>query len=238
MTTGPPFQSVQPPTQPGPRLQHRLKGLGDPLVVLAVLYLATYAISKVDLLGMSGTAAWANVAHTFVTIGLLIAGGLWFTLIGRNLDHLGVQGRFWWSGWGFLAWLIPIANLVLPYLYTREIWKASDPDADLRDWQRVPVPAWLTVWWIAWVLGGALSVGSVLTTFVLARIFPGDPAFFRQVYLGVSGARVIVLGVALVFFVRLLRALNTMQETKAARLAATAPPPPPSESAAPPTGTF
>src|SRR5436309_745039 len=41
------------------------------------------------------------------------------------------------------AWFIPVANLVIPYLVARELWRATDP----------PAPGiLLAAWWAAWVL--------------------------------------------------------------------------------------
>ena len=51
---------------------------------------------------------------------------------------------------------MPIANIVMPYLTMRELWKGSDSDAESTGWRLVRAPLLLPVWWVSflawWVL--------------------------------------------------------------------------------------
>jgi hypothetical protein len=49
--------------------------------------------------------------------------------------------------WAVLWWIIPFANIVMPFLTTRELWKASDPDAGSIDWIGRRTTALLGLWW-------------------------------------------------------------------------------------------
>lgn len=55
-------------------------------------------------------------------------------------------------GWAFWGWIIPIADLWLPFQIMRDIWRASLPPS-LRT-----RAAWLpAVWWVSWLVEGLLS---------------------------------------------------------------------------------
>jgi hypothetical protein len=55
-------------------------------------------------------------------------------------------------GWAFWGWVIPVADLWVPFQIMRDIWRASLPSS-LRS-----KAAWLpAVWWVSWLLEGLLS---------------------------------------------------------------------------------
>lgn len=55
-------------------------------------------------------------------------------------------------GWTFWGWVIPIADLWIPFQIMRDIWRASLPPSSRSK------AAWLpSVWWISWLLEGLLS---------------------------------------------------------------------------------
>ncbi len=55
-------------------------------------------------------------------------------------------------GWAFWGWVIPIADLWVPFQIMRDVWRASLPPS-LRS-----KAAWLpAVWWVSWLLEGLLS---------------------------------------------------------------------------------
>lgn len=88
----------------------------------------------------------------YVVAGLLILAWTWRA--NANARALGAAGmRFsptWSVGWYF----VPVANLVVPYLAMREIWRAS---ADPPDWRSGTIPWFLPFWWIALLLTGACA---------------------------------------------------------------------------------
>ena len=61
---------------------------------------------------------------------------------------------------GIVSWFIPIANLVLPMLVTREIWSRSeriDPPA------KTSHPAFFA-WWLCWILNWIFMTWTVVQT--------------------------------------------------------------------------
>ena len=56
-------------------------------------------------------------------------------------------------GWFF----IPLANLFMPYMTVRDVWRASGRP---RDWQAEAAPVTILLWWICWVAGGILATVS------------------------------------------------------------------------------
>jgi hypothetical protein len=50
-------------------------------------------------------------------------------------------------GWAVGWWLIPFANIVMPFLTVRELWKASDPETGSIDWVARRTTALVGLWW-------------------------------------------------------------------------------------------
>lgn len=72
----------------------------------------------------------------------------WLYLANNNAWALGAQDLMVTPGWAVGWWFIPFANLVMPYLTVREIWKAS---RNPRDWQAAPSSPILPLWWGLWI---------------------------------------------------------------------------------------
>jgi uncharacterized protein DUF4328 len=94
-----------------------------------------------------------------------IAWLLWQYRAHANLRALGAANLAYSPGWAVGWWLIPFANIVLPYLTVRELWKASHPDAGAIDWKARGGAAIVGVWWTGRLVTQALfQVGAALTT--------------------------------------------------------------------------
>lgn len=82
----------------------------------------------------------------------------WLYLAAANARRIGAQDMMGSPGWTVGWFFVPFANLVMPLLMVRELWKAS---ARPRDWQAEPVPATTGLWWAAWLgsgITGAISL--------------------------------------------------------------------------------
>lgn len=91
--------------------------------------------------------ARVDTAIVLGTLLTMIAFGWWILRAGNNLLALGYEdlsytpaARIWW-------FLVPFANLVIPYFAMRELWNASHGKADLED-----TPPLVAIWWGAWLL--------------------------------------------------------------------------------------
>ena len=102
--------------------------------------------------GIAGGAYFVTFALTAIMFLRLIY------LSNRNARILGANGmRFtpaWAAGWYF----VPIASLWKPYQAAKEIFKASHPEFG-TDWQQAPSPGVLPLWWMLWVISGAVAQG-------------------------------------------------------------------------------
>jgi hypothetical protein len=134
-----------------------------------------------------------NLAFMFWTFTLLmvfptaIAWLLWQYRSHGNLRALGATGLSYTPGWAVGWWFIPFANVVLPYLTVRELWKASDPEASAIDWKTRSGAAIVGFWWagrlvtqVLFQIGAALtgdSLGLSTTTGSSVYFLTGDAIF-------------------------------------------------------------
>jgi hypothetical protein len=72
-----------------------------------------------------------------------------------------------WSA--VVPWLVPVINLVLPFVPMRAMWRASDPDFDPEDPRPPRVTVWFWLWWLSWI------VTSVLFFLAFAPVVSGSP---------------------------------------------------------------
>jgi hypothetical protein len=133
--------------------------------VVRLLRLAFVASEAAFLRGMmngepiSLSAAHASDDRVAVVSGLVIllllataiAWCIWQHRAQRNLHDLGRAGLRFTPGWAAGWWFVPVANLFMPFLSVRELWKASAPLGDGSAWPRTatwPVIGW---WWVSWI---------------------------------------------------------------------------------------
>ena len=90
-----------------------------------------------------GVEAWVAISIGIAAIPWL----LWQFRAHANLRALGVSGLKYSPGWAVGWWFVPFANIVVPFLVMRELWKASDPDASSLDWIGRRATALLGLWW-------------------------------------------------------------------------------------------
>jgi hypothetical protein len=137
-----------------------------------------------------------------------IAWLLWQYRAHANLRALGVANLRFTPGWTVGWWFIPFANIVMPYLTVRELWKASDPNAGAVDWKVRGGAILVALWWtgrlamqVLFQIAPALqrnSAGVATTTASTAVLIAGD----------------MVLIVWAVLAVTLVRGVNARQEAK------------------------
>ena len=98
-----------------------------------------------------------------------IAWLIWQHRAHSNLPALGAVQLRHSPRWAVIWWLLPFANVVLPFTAVRELWKASLPGPSGLEWKLEPTPLLLVAWWAGWLtriallsLGG--SIGGPLLT--------------------------------------------------------------------------
>ncbi|MDK1025947.1 MAG: DUF4328 domain-containing protein [Actinomycetota bacterium] len=103
-------------------------------------------------------ASWSAVAlFLLVFTGVLVI--VWTNTTSRSFDNRGPIGRRWRGGWTIGAWLIPLANLVIPKLMFNEIEKiAQVPYRGVpigEEWRMRQRSQLGDLWWLLWI-GGAI----------------------------------------------------------------------------------
>jgi hypothetical protein len=156
------------------------------------------------------TALWGFALFMFVPTA--IAWLLWQHRAHANLRALGVANLSFSPGWAVGWWFIPFANIVMPYLTVRELWKASNPDAGALEWKARGGAAIVGFWWVGRLSMQALfQIGSVLsredaflatTTSSSAFLLAGD----------------LVVAVWAILAIMLVRGVDVRQEAKYRRI--------------------
>jgi Domain of unknown function (DUF4328) len=125
--------------------------VGEGLDLLAALVAPDSIVEAVG----AGFQIVAFLASLAGLVGSAIAVPMWMHRAFRNLPALGARDLRWSPAWAAGGWFIPLANLVIPYLVTRELWIRAGGE---------PAPVWplLPAWWVAWVGAYILQVGSNL----------------------------------------------------------------------------
>lgn len=98
-----------------------------------------------------------------LTLATFITLALWMTRVHKRLTDAGERMPLA-SGWAWGAWFIPVAQLVLPYIYLRGLNRRA------RSWA-------LTPWWIAWVatiVPGFWAIARIISLSDLS-LFGTDP---------------------------------------------------------------
>jgi hypothetical protein len=104
-------------------------------------------------------AAWAATAVIFL---------VWVYRAHSNLAPLGARELRHSPGWAVGWFFIPILSWFMPFIVTKEIWRASDPDFEGEtDWKQAPLSPLLVGWW-------ALFLGGSLVGIVIQRIDWGE----------------------------------------------------------------
>ncbi len=131
--------------------EHRsLRGLGNAVILLLALELTVLTArldvrwlpvpwQLIDRLDRAGNALTLLTGIVFV---------MWFRRARINAAASGWRQRRA-VGWTFWGWLVPLANLFVPFQLMGDIWRASLPEDSRRE------TAWLPgLWWICFLAGG------------------------------------------------------------------------------------
>lgn len=97
-------------------------------------------------------------ASSLVVLTLVVIWLIWQHRAHSNLVALGLTKGGISPALGVVAWFIPIANLVLPMLLTREIWSRSER---LEPPAKISHPAFFS-WWLGWLALWAFMSWSVV----------------------------------------------------------------------------
>ncbi len=172
--------------------------------------------------GESSSAAFEASGVRAVSIMLLLivlflaSGIVWLVWQHRahsNLRALGTTDLRYTPGWAVGWWFVPLANIVMPYLTMRELWKGSDPDAGAVEWKTTRTTWVLPLWWGTWL---ATQIPAQI-----ASVFAERPEVSNQIATSgwfIAFTALVMLAGAL--GITLVRGIDLRQELKQAQIVA------------------
>jgi hypothetical protein len=130
----------------------------------------------------ASNSGWFSIAGYALTVSLVLY-VIWSWRAANNALALGRTGARQSPGWVIAGWLVPVANLVMPYQTVSDLWRSSGADVERgsgwRSRRRSPRVAW---WWVTyllatggyaacifWVLVGDWSASQAAPWFVASR---------------------------------------------------------------------
>jgi hypothetical protein len=102
-----------------------------------------------------------GVLLSFVGLAAGIVWLVWQHRAQSNLFAMQVPGLRYTPGWSVGWWFVPVANLWMPYLTTRELWRGSGAGPGEGD-------RLLVVWWFLWIATSV--VGAVAGVVMFAAL--------------------------------------------------------------------
>ncbi|GGU78460.1 DUF4328 domain-containing protein [Lentzea flava] len=136
------------------------RGAGTAATVLIWVAAASEAVIAVQLWaaveGDPATFAWWFSLAVHVTAGIAFV--VWMSQTRLNSDVITSKHQHRFTNmWVFVGWILPFANLYIPYAVMQDIWRGSDrarPQVALR--QR-PQSQLITAWWICFMASNVLA---------------------------------------------------------------------------------
>lgn len=161
----------------------------------------------------------------------------WFFQAYKNLRRLGLTSMRYGNGWAIGSWFVPILNMWRPKQIANDIWRGSEPGAEVTaGWKLVPVPSLLHWWWALFLIQGTLLyIGQQATDdgYDDLRTFGGLSDGFSQIKTGTTLDLIggVVALVAVVLAIRVVAQVTEREE----QIRETAPQAPPMSPYAQPT---
>lgn len=100
----------------------------------------------------AGAAALVAIAELALYVGCAIVFLIWIYRASSNARAIGARDMMVSPAWAVGWYFVPLANLAMPYVAMRDLWKAS---AKPRDWQIETAPATIAFWWGCWIVANA-----------------------------------------------------------------------------------
>ena len=87
-------------------------------------------------------------------VTVIIVFAIWIYRANYNARQLGAEGMEFTPGWAVGWYFVPLANLWMPYMAMKEIWKASAAPANWQDQPRGSILPW---WWGFFLISNILN---------------------------------------------------------------------------------
>ena len=121
-------------------------------------------------------------------LGILFGGIFfiyWLYKAYQNLPALGATGLYYTPIWAILGFIIPIANLFIPFYVAADTWRGSYPEQKPGSlelsWEHRPIPNAVKAWWWLYIL---MVVGiPIIVNFMLKFGYVPSLNFINAIYL-------------------------------------------------------
>ena len=90
---------------------------------------------------------------------------IWLHRVHANLPGLNASGLSYVPAWAVMAFLVPIFNLIMPFAFIQEVWRASHPSAVETGvaWRNTPFARSVRIWWMLCAAAGVLGIIAIAT---------------------------------------------------------------------------
>lgn len=196
-----------------------LAGIMCAATVIAGLSLTIWLVSYTQMIespAMLAVTGIASLVSYVIALPSIIAVLVWVYMAHSNLHRAGLPGLNYSAGWATFSFLVPIANLFVPYRAMRELANrsAGEPEelaeADVDE---------VFSWWGCWIGGFVISLFLLYT--VVVALTPGiwmtTPFWATQVLLILSN--ILTAGSAW-FLIKVVRLITSSQQEGASAVAA------------------
>ena len=131
------------------------------LLLYATATLSALAVAAALAMGVENFESDAiglfQLARSLLSLATAITFFIWLYRANANVRALGADDMMGSPGLGIGWFFIPLANLFMPYMTVRDVWRASGRP---RDWQAEAAPVTIILWWICWVAGNIVAAAS------------------------------------------------------------------------------
>jgi len=99
-------------------------------------------------------AASMIILSGLVALAIFVLLVIWLYRAAKNNEALGRMNPRLGPGWAIGGWLIPIANLVIPFIIMDDVWRGADPSVPRGDpsWRRSSTLAAIWAWLVTAVI--------------------------------------------------------------------------------------
>lgn len=156
-----------------------------------------------------------DLLQSLVLIVTYVLFCMWIHRAYRNVMVLHNDELKYSPGWAVGWYFIPFANMVLPFLVMREIWKGSSPHGKVGDklaWKKEKGSALLVFWWIFWLLSSNIDT----VAFRLYWKADTPEQYITANWVSIASSIVEIILTVLIFFV--VYTINRRQSEKRKKL--------------------
>jgi hypothetical protein len=136
---------------------------------------------------------------------------VWLHRAHKNLPGLKAQGLSFTPAWAFIAFVVPIFNIVVPFTFIQEIWRASHPHAvdTPQAWRKSPFARSVRIWWLFYAGAIVCWLGAFFTT-------PSFPESYDQLLPSAwfGAAASFCSGAACVLLIHIIRRITQRQQQR------------------------